>query len=451
MYKLILAIRYLFKRRISWLAVTAVALCVFMVVVVMTVLSGLVIDFKNKNHEFVGDCIISTSSLVGFPYYGDFIRRLEKETDFVEAVSPVITNWALLTPAGTEHNIGVEIMGIDPVRHCDVTTFGKALYYHKNDCARAFVPGDDPNHSGIVVGIEMMGTKGAHGGYSHTTQPPSGLELVISCFPLTPKGALAKAGTSLVNTKAFYYSDDVHTGLAKADSEQVYIPFNDLQMLCGMDIGDKRATALYMRFKSGINIQYGRDKAAAMWQDFVRQHKSHKFAALLTNVRVQTWKEYCREIVAPMEKEQTMMTLLFCLVGIITVFIILVIFYMIVTHKSKDIGILKSVGAFDGDVLQLFLGLAAVIGIIGSAVGGLAGIVFLANINNIENWLFKHFGFQLWDRTIYAIEAIPNKLEPQVLAVIFISAIIACLVGAFVPAVQAAGRRPVETLQVNQL
>ena len=50
----------------------------------------------------------------------------------------------------------------------------------------------------------------------------------------------------------------------------------------------------------------------------------------------------------------------------------LVIFYMIVTHKNKDIGILKSVGAFNADVLELFLGLAAFIGIIGSAVGGLA-------------------------------------------------------------------------------
>ena len=162
--------------------------------------------------------------------------------------------------------------------------------------------------------------------------------------------------------------------------------------------------------------------------------KNDKNASLLANVRVQTWKEYCREIVAPMEKEQTMMTLLFCLIGIITVFIILVIFYMIVTHKNKDIGILKSVGACNGDVLELFLGLAAIIGIIGSAVGGLAGIVFLANINHIEEWLFRHFGFQLWDRTIYAIDAIPNKLEPGVLAVILISAIAACLLGAFVPA-----------------
>jgi lipoprotein-releasing system permease protein len=450
MYKIILAIRYLFNRRISWLAVAAVALCVFMVVVVMTVLSGLVIDFKNKNHDFVGDCIISTSSLVGFPYYEEFMGRLQKEADFVEAASPVIKSWALLTPAGSDRNVGVEIMGIEPRNHCRVTSFGEAIYYHKNDCARAFVPSYDPNRPGIIVGVEMMGSRDAYGKYIHTASPAN-FQLVVSCFPLTIKGALAKAGTSLVNTKSFYYSDDVHTGLVNADNERVYVPFDDLQMLCGMDVGEKRTSAIYMKFKSGEGLQQGRDKVAAMWRDFVAQRTNDKNASLLANVRVQTWKEYCREIVAPMEKEQTMMTLLFCLIGIITVFIILVIFYMIVTHKNKDIGILKSVGACNGDVLQLFLGLAAIIGVIGSAFGGLAGIVFLANINNIEEWLFKHFGFQLWDRTIYAIDAIPNKLEPSVLAIILISAITACLAGALVPAAQAARRRPVETLQVNQL
>jgi lipoprotein-releasing system permease protein len=450
MYKIILTIRYLFKRRISWLAVAAVALCVFMVVVVMTVLSGLVIDFKNKNHDFVGDCIISTSSLVGFPYYEEFIGRLQKEADFVEAASPVIKTWALVTNPTNNQNRGFEIMGIDAQRHCRVTSFGEAIYYHKSDCSRAFVPPYDPNRSGIVIGIDIISTRDSQGIYAHADQPQP-LQLVVSCFPLTIKGALAKAGTSLVNTKSFYYSDDVHTGLVNADDEQIYVLFDDLQMLCGMDVGEKRTSAIYMKFKSGADLQQGRDKVAMMWQEFITQRRNDKNASLLTNVRVQTWKEYCREIVAPMEKEQTMMTLLFCLIGIITVFIILVIFYMIVTHKNKDIGILKSVGACNGDVLGLFLGLAVIIGIIGSAVGGLAGIVFLANINHIEDWLFKHFGFQLWDRTIYAIDAIPNKLEPSVLAVILISAIAACLVGAFLPAAQASRRRPVETLQVNQL
>ena len=67
MYKITLAIRYLLKRRITFFAVVAVALCVFIVLVVMTVMAGLVGDIKEKNHLFAGDCIVATESLVGFP------------------------------------------------------------------------------------------------------------------------------------------------------------------------------------------------------------------------------------------------------------------------------------------------------------------------------------------------------------------------------------------------
>ena len=72
-------------------------------------------------------------------------------------------------------------------------------------------------------------------------------------------------------------------------------------------------------------------------------------------------------------------------------------------------------------------------------------------INAIEDWLYKQFDFQMWDRTIYAIGDIPNQIKPGVLAVIIISATIACLAGAFFPSLQAAKQSPVKTLQVNQL
>jgi ABC-type lipoprotein release transport system permease subunit len=102
MYKIILPFRYLFKKRISYLAFLAVALCVFIVVVVMTVMTGLVTDFKQKNHEFVGDCVVGTGSLVGFAYYEDFVKILEGK-DFIEGISPVIKSYALVSPGGSEH------------------------------------------------------------------------------------------------------------------------------------------------------------------------------------------------------------------------------------------------------------------------------------------------------------------------------------------------------------
>ena len=152
-----------------------------------------------------------------------------------------------------------------------------------------------------------------------------------------------------------------------------------------------------------------------------------------------------------MEKEQTMLTAMFVLVGVTTVFIVLVVFYMIISHKSKDIGILKSVGISNSNILLLFLCFAFLVGVLGSATGAVAGWRFLVHINQIEGWLFEHFEFQLWDRTIYAIGDIPNTIDLEVLAVIIVSAIGACLAGALIPSWQAARQKPVEILQVTQL
>jgi lipoprotein-releasing system permease protein len=146
-----------------------------------------------------------------------------------------------------------------------------------------------------------------------------------------------------------------------------------------------------------------------------------------------------------------MMMVIFGMIGIITVFIVFVVFYMIVSHKSRDIGILKSVGASNTNVLSLFLFFASLIGVIGATIGAVGGWQFLEHINQIEDWLFRRFGFQLWDRTIYAIGDIPNKIELRVLVPIVLSAITACLIGAFIPSRQAAKCEPVQTLQVAQL
>jgi lipoprotein-releasing system permease protein len=145
------------------------------------------------------------------------------------------------------------------------------------------------------------------------------------------------------------------------------------------------------------------------------------------------------------------MTVMFAFVGITTVFIVFVVFYMIISHKTKDIGILKSIGASNADIVQLFSGFAFLVGFLGSSIGLFGGWLFLLKINQIEDWLFEHFKFQLWDRTIYAIGDIPNRVDPKVLTVIVLSAIAACLVGALIPSWQAAKQKPVETLQVNQL
>jgi ABC-type lipoprotein release transport system permease subunit len=145
MHRFILPIRFLLRRRISYLAVVATGLCVFLSFVVVTVLSGLTTDFKDYIHSCYGDCVISTRSLVGFPYYDQFVQTL-REQPFVHGVSPIIRNYAhvelveeSLNSAGRRSST-VTLMGIDPVAHSSVTIFGDWLCVHKSDSQQAFGP-----------------------------------------------------------------------------------------------------------------------------------------------------------------------------------------------------------------------------------------------------------------------------------------------------------------------
>ena len=449
MHKIILAIRYLIRRRITYFAVLAVALCVFIVVVVMTVMTGLVGNFKRANHKFVGDCVVGTESLVGFAYYDELVSILE-QADFIETVSPIIKSYALLSPRNRDLNVGVEIMGIDPARHSRVTGFAGTLYFHADDVAKAFVPSYDPNLPGCVLGIDLAMERDANSRYPQESAPTR-VGFSISCFPLTARGAPAKADLDLVNTQTFYYSDHSHSGIARVDGSVVYLPFEQAQLLCGMGEPVKRINAIHVKFKPAVALHRGREKLAALWAQFRQEKVGQPHANLLDTVTVQTWKENRRAFIAAMEKEQAMMIVMFGFVAITTVFIVFVVFYMIISHKSKDIGILKSVGASNLDIVQLFSGFAFLVGFIGSCAGILLGWAFLLNMNRIEDWLFERFGFQLWDRTIYAIGEIPNQVDLHVLAIIMASAIFACWLGAVVPSWQAARLKPVDTLAVSRL
>jgi len=453
MYKAILAIRYLFKRRISYFSLAAVALCVFVVLVVITVLSGLTSEFKKNTYRSVGDCVISTKSLVGFPYYDEFISRLEKES-IVQAASPVIKNYAMVK--STESLNGapyidrtLEVMGVEPITYSRVTGFADWLVYNKADAQKAFTQSYDANAPGCVMGIGFLFQRDSQGQYIIPDQKPT-FKVEISCVPLTAKGALANVGTTVVNTKDFAFSDCAKSGIS-IDWKTIYLPFDQVQILCGMGMEPKRTNEIFIKFEPDVKLSAGCQRVSQLWRGFVEEKADARYANLLGKVKVQSWKIYSRDIVAVAETQQMLMIMCFAMIAVITVFIVFVVFYMIVSHKSKDIGILKSVGVSSGNILVLFLSFAFLVAVLGSIIGSLCGWQFLVYINQIEDCMFERFGIQLFDRTIYAIGDIPNVIDIKVLAGIIISAIATCLIGAVIPSWQAARLKPIETLQVNQL
>jgi lipoprotein-releasing system permease protein len=120
---------------------------------------------------------------------------------------------------------------------------------------------------------------------------------------------------------------------------------------------------------------------------------------------------------------------------------------MIVVEKTRDIGIIKSVGATSAGVAQIFLGYGLAIGIVGSGLGLLASYLIVHNINALHAWLSARMGVTVWDAETYAFDTIPNTLNPRHVAVIIGIGIVASLLGALLPAIRAARMNPVEALR----
>jgi lipoprotein-releasing system permease protein len=442
-----LALRYFRKRIISWLAVLAVAVSVFITLVVMTVMNGLAAEFKEKNHRLFGDCIVSSDSLVGFAHYEQLTDKLLKSPD-IDAITPVISTTALMSVEGSSSSLGVDLSGIDPVSFCEVTKFEQTLYPDSiGDASDIFETGlAEP---GCIRGIAMMNGRDSRGNYQSALSYKARLD--ISCFPLTASGTLAKSGTDLVNTKSFIVTNDSNSGLPRIDRSMIYVPFDQAQLLCAMAGRYPRTNQLYISFSPGSNLNDSVRDVEDILIQFKSEYADQPYADLLDNVRVQSWKRYRSEAIAPIEKEQIMLTALFVMIGVVTVFVILVVFYLIISHKSRDIGIFKSFGLSTAEVMGIFMRFAATAGIAGSAAGAVAAIIFLRYINDIEGLLYSKYGWQLWDRTMYSIGDIPNDIDPVVVGAIATFAIAASLAGAAGPVFMAAIRRPVDTLRISQV
>ena len=161
-----------------------------------------------------------------------------------------------------------------------------------------------------------------------------------------------------------------------------------------------------------------------------------------------------------------MMIALFGMIALVAVFIVIAIFYMIVTEKIKDLGIIKSVGGSNWSVGQIFLGYGLLVGIIGAIIGTALGCAIVCNSNEIEtgindfliwcnglfenwNWDYRFSSFHLWDPDVYAIDRIPDVVNFPEAAIIALVAVLASVIGAALPARRAAKLEVVETLRVE--
>lgn len=454
MYKLLLIWRYFVAKRVALLAVGAVALVVMLVLVVLSIMSGLLENTRSRNHRWTGDVVVSRASLVGFPHYDEFISELESHDAVVEA-TPVLQTYGLLQV----YNKAVQIFGLRLDEFCRVTGFQQTLHRLKDrqDVDFAVEPRLGPGgvetsfgNRGYILGHYMLGMRDTRANVDRDRLARFGRGWNLTVFGLSSQGVIL--GSDMGSSQTFWYVDDSDTGLPRVDSNAMYVDFDELQELCfmnGVDGEGARTNEIRVRLADGVSIADGENVVQAMWDEFVVAKRQVGTARLLEDVTIQSWQEYRRSHIAPAEKERNLMVVVFCMIGVVAVFVVFAIFYMIVREKIKDLGIIKSVGGSGWGVGQVFLGYGLLVGLVGALIGSTLGVVIVRNSNEIEAVLNRWFGFRLWNPAVYAIDKIPDVVDYSNALIIIIAAVAASVIGAILPAWRAARLEVVDALRVD--
>jgi lipoprotein-releasing system permease protein len=165
----------------------------------------------------------------------------------------------------------------------------------------------------------------------------------------------------------------------------------------------------------------------------------------LYNVR--TWEQKQGPLLAAVEIESAILNVLLFLIITVAGFGILAIFFMIVVEKTKDIGILKALGASSSGVMSIFLSYGLSLGLVGSGVGATIGLLFVHYINEIETAISMITGRKVFDERIYYFPRIPTHVEPMMVFWVAFGAVLIAVLASILPARRASQLHPVRALR----
>ncbi len=210
-----------------------------------------------------------------------------------------------------------------------------------------------------------------------------------------------------------------------------------------------RVTDVFVKARPGVAPDQLRERCAAIYTEFSEAHGTEvpSARALLAARGVATWEQSYGMFIAAVKKEIALVLGLLVFISFVAVVLILAIFWAMVSEKTRDVGILRAVGASRLGVAWLWLRYGLVLGVVGTVVGMVGSYAIVWNINPIHEWLGRVFGLTLWDPKVYYFSEIPRQVETSKAVVVVVGAVVFSVVGALIPAIRAAYFDPVKSLR----
>ena len=234
----------------------------------------------------------------------------------------------------------------------------------------------------------------------------------------------------------FTVVDFYESKMSEYDASFVFVPIEKLQELRGMfdpSTGLRFVNSIQIKLKPGVDGSLVRDRLrAAFSPDFYL---------------VNTWQDKQGPLLAAVQMETAILNVLLFLIIAVAGFGILAIFLMIVVEKTRDIGILKSLGASGWGIQGIFVSYGLGLGLVGSGVGVVLGLLFVHYINKIAELLGWLTGEPVFDPEVYYFDKIPAIVDAWTVGWIVAGAMAIALLASILPAFRAARLHPVEALR----
>jgi len=247
----------------------------------------------------------------------------------------------------------------------------------------------------------------------------------------------ASDNTKVVNQK-FTVVDLYESGMSEYDSTFAFVRLDQLQEFRGMidpSTGVRSVTAIQLKLVDGADLNIARD-------DLRRRFPPDQYA-----LNIQTWRDMQGPLLAAVKLETTLLNILLFLIIAVAGFGILATFFMIVVEKTRDIGTLKALGASGVGIMSIFLSYGVLLGIVGSGVGIVGGLVFIRNINSIAGLIEKITGQEVFDPTVYYFTEIPTIIDPWTIAWVVAGSVSIATMASVLPSLRAARMNPVRSLR----
>ncbi len=415
-YERTLAFRYLRAKRehggvaiVSVLSLVGIMLAVMALVVTMSIMNGFRAELLNRILGASGHVKIYTGNLPEDEAQVLIDKLLQ--VDGVSGAAPLVEGAVLASGPGGA--LGAYVRGMRPEDAARLNFLAEPLYQgSRADFGEGRNGGNE-----ILVSERLARSLGLYAGDSLTLIAPDGASTISGTLPR--RKAYTVGGVFEIFSGNANPLDDVLI-VMPLDQAQLFFNSRDRFPLVELVLEDPQGVDGLL-----VDIQ----------------------ETLPPGTPFQSWKELYRGIVGALAVERSMMRIIFLILITITALNIITGIVMLVKNKARDVAILRTIGASRATIMRVFIMIGAILGITGTLLGLLLGLLFCWNIVPIQDALNFITGGAIWDADVYGLPYIPARIDWTEVGFATGYAFLVAVLVAILPAWNAARLDPVEALR----